>query len=141
MMTLLELLSLIPTDKKPAMEIRNKENATLMNRFESQVFQLCKEYLYCEVMEFYVFENGLVIKVDDRLPRYHLITEKWEEMSKALDRNDIDRSNELLIQIEELLPFASEEEHKRWSDISDTYMDFEAFEDATVEIAKRLLWR
>lgn len=68
---------------------------------------------------------------------YNTFLKLWYAWQRAEDENDIETSNGLIIAIENLLPFASEQEHEHWLDVSATYLGNE-FGFLTFEIAERL---
>ena len=68
---------------------------------------------------------------------YNTFLKLWYAWQRAEDENDIETSNGLIIAIENLLPFASEQEHEHWLDESATYLGNE-FGFLTFEIAERL---
>lgn len=83
-------------------------------------------------------KNKSVKSLTEGASKYQEFETLWNKLSKATDENNIDDSNKTVIEIEKLLPFKDEEEHKHWLDISSTFKFWEDFEDLTKSIAKRL---
>jgi hypothetical protein len=63
---------------------------------------------------------------------------KWKKYYlKDETQENIDKSNETMIELEKAIPFKDEEEHNKWLDLGATFKFFEDFEDLTLSIIKR----
>lgn len=62
---------------------------------------------------------------------------KWKKyFLKDATQENIDKSNEAMIELEKAIPFKNEEEHNKWLDLGATFKFFEEFEELTVSIIK-----
>lgn len=73
-------------------------------------------------------------KKENKKSRQAEFDSEWSRMSKALDENDIDVSNDAIEKIEMMLPFKDEEQHEEWLNLAAEYKDFDEFEQKTREI-------
>lgn len=78
---------------------------------------------------------------DAQVSRSHLL-ELWERFSSLVGADQteevINESNELLLRIEELLPFKNLLEHDHWLDVAQGFRCWEDFEELTLNIIRRL---
>ena len=62
----------------------------------------------------------------------------WEEWCELFESDQveetIDKENELIGQIEELMPFKNEEQHQHWLDVLFSFKFWEDFEELTLSI-------
>lgn len=63
---------------------------------------------------------------------------KWKKYYlRDETQENIDKSNEAMIELEQAIPFKDEEEHNKWLDLGATFKFFEDFEEMTLSIIKR----
>lgn len=62
----------------------------------------------------------------------------WLDFSNAMDQNDTVLCNDLILKIENILPFKNEQEHLRWLNLVASFIVWEDLEDFTKNIANRL---
>ena len=139
----------------------NKSEAKRFNDYDDAYYEMT------EVVDAYSTEDGrsldlLVQQTDNPFEKpeflesvkknyvdknkYKEFLNKWKRLSKLVgeyfdnvDNEDtIDEQNQLIIDIEDMLPFATQGEHDYWSDVCATYKFWEDFEDLTLMIASRL---
>lgn len=63
---------------------------------------------------------------------------KWKKYYlRDETQENIDKSNETMIKLEQSMSFKNEEEHNKWLDLGATFKFFEDFEEMTLSIIKR----
>lgn len=62
----------------------------------------------------------------------------WARLDKATQNNDIDTQNECTTELENILPFKTINQHKKWLNVLMTFKFWEDFQSLTFEIAEGL---
>ena len=86
--------------------------------------------------------DELEVLNDKKEVSYKDFKKLWDDWSKLMnspqDEDTIETENQIILEIEDILPFATEDEHEYWLDKGATFKFFEDFEDLTFKIADRL---